>query len=82
MHFSRRIEHLERRNDFQDRAEQQLFRQVTVRDTRSLATAIQGFGWTVWLVSVLVRHPPSLDMVTVLIAGLGDRKSTRLNSSH
>ena len=71
MHFSRRIEHLERRHDFQDPAERQLFRQVTVRDTRSLATAIQGFGWTVWLVSVLVRHPPSLDMVTVLIAGLG-----------
>ncbi|MCO5978974.1 GGDEF domain-containing protein [Ideonella oryzae] len=71
MHFSRRIEHLERRGDFQAPAERQLFRQVTVRDTRSLATAIQGFGWTVWLVSVLLRHPPSLDMVAVLIAGLG-----------
>lgn len=71
MHFSQRIEHLERQNDFRDSAEQQLFRQMTVRDTRPLATAIQGFGWTVWLVSVLVRHPPTLDLVSVLIAGLG-----------
>ncbi|WP_022980053.1 GGDEF domain-containing protein [Ideonella sp. B508-1] len=70
MHFSWRIEHLERQNDFQDPAERQLFRQVTVRDTRSLATAIQGFGWTVWLVSVLLRHPSELNMTAVVIAGL------------
>lgn len=71
MHFSRRIEHLECRHDFQDPAERQLFRQLTVRDTRPLATAIQGFGWTVWLASVLVRHPPALDLMVVMIAGLG-----------
>lgn len=71
MHFSRRIEHLDRQDDFQDPAERQLFRQVTVRDTRSLATAIQGFGWTVWLASVLLRHPPALDLVAAGIAGLG-----------